>query len=58
MLQEKKKTLFSVYSDLLLGILLIYFFDKVLVQLTCKFWLSAPHLDRRLQGELESQVLP
>lgn len=42
---QKKKTLFSIYSDLLLGILLIYFYDKVLVQLTCKFWLSAPRLD-------------
>lgn len=57
MLQEKK-TLFSIYSDLLLGISLIYFYDKVLVQLTWKFWLSAPHLVQRLQGELESQVLP
>ena len=51
MLQEKK-TSFPFYSDLLLGILLIYFYDKVLVQLTCKFWLSAPHLNRNLKAEL------
>lgn len=33
-MMQEKKILFSVYSDLLLGISLIYFYDKVLVQLT------------------------